>query len=125
MNGYYKGIGRYIQHDSYSYQKVTAKYLGHRQYEVTVSEILVTKKEKGKVEEKTVRNTKTVFSKPTILSSLFAGEALDESYRKRIFEIEEQFKLYDFDQIDYFDISKALEEEAKNVDRFLPPLYMF
>ena len=69
-------------------QKVTAKYLGHRQYEVMVSEILVTKNKKGEEIRETIRNTRTVFSEPTFLSSFLAGETLVESYKRRIVEID-------------------------------------
>lgn len=106
-------------------EKVTAKYLGHRQYEVTVSEIAVTKNGKWVEARETVRKGKEIFYPPTLLSSFLTGEALDESYRKRLYEIEEKFKLYDFDKINIFDISEALENAAREVDRVLPPLYMF
>ncbi len=100
-------------------QKVTAKYLGHRQYEVMVSEILVTKNKKGEEIRETIRNTRTVFSEPTFLSSFLAGETLVESYKRRIVEIDEEFKLYDFNMISISDISTALQYAAKRVDRVL------
>lgn len=106
-------------------QKVTAKYLGHRQYEVTVSEISVTKNEKGEEIRETIRNTRTVFSEPTFLSSFLAGETLAESYKRRIVEIDEEFKLYDFNKISISDISTALQYAAKRVDRVLQQPYIF
>ncbi len=106
-------------------QKVTAKYLGHRQYEVTVSEISVTKNEKGEEIRETVRNAKTLFSEPTILSSLFAGETLVESYRRRLFEIDEEFKLYDFANFSLHSIEEALQQAAKKADRVFTQPYIF
>lgn len=100
-------------------QKVTAKYLGHRKYEVIVSEISVTKNKKGEEIRETIRNTRTVFSEPTFLSSFLAGETLVESYKRRIVEIDEEFKLYDFNMISISDISTALQYAAKRVDRVL------
>lgn len=105
-------------------EKVTAKYIGHRQYEVTVSEISVTKNEKGKEIRETVKNTRTVFSEPTLLSSFLAGETLAESCRRRILEIEEEFKLYDFDKFSLHSIVEALDRAARKVDRVLPQPYM-
>lgn len=100
-------------------QKVTAKYLGHRKYEVIVSEISVTKNKKGEEIRETIRNTRTVFSEPTFLSSFLAGETLVESYKRIIVEIDEEFKLYDFNMISISDISTALQYAAKRVDRVL------
>lgn len=103
-------------------QKVTAKYLGHRQYEVTAYEISVTKNEKRWGMSETVRKAKTVFTAPTLVSSFFAGESLLKSYKRRIVKIDEEFKLYDFDKISINDISIALQEAAKKADRILPRL---
>lgn len=105
--------------------KVTAKYIGHRQYEVTISEISVTKNEKGKEIREMVKNTRTVFSEPTLSSSFLAGETLAESCRRRILEIEEEFKLYDFNNFSLHSIVEALDRAARKVDRVLPQPYMF
>lgn len=106
-------------------EKVTAKYLGHRNYEVTVSEIEVTKNGKGEETRKTVRNASTVFTEPTILSSFLVGETLVESYRRKIFKLDEEFKLYDFNNLSIHDISDALAQAAKKVDRVLPQPYIY
>lgn len=105
-------------------EKVTAKYIGHRQYEVTVFEIAVTKNEKGEEIRETVRNARTVFSEPTLLSSFLAGETLSESYGRRIFKIDKEFKFYDFDKFSLHSIVEALERAAQKADRVLPQPYM-
>lgn len=104
---------------------VTAKYLGYRQYEVTVSEIEVTKKGKGEEIRKTLRNAKAVFVEPTILSSFFAGETLVESYKRGIFKLDEEFKLYDFNNYSLHSIEEALRQAAEKADRVLPQPYVF
>lgn len=48
-------------------EKVTAKYLGHRQYEVTAQEVLVTQNEKGEEKRQVVRQVTETFDEPTIL----------------------------------------------------------
>lgn len=106
-------------------EKVTAKYLGHRQYEVTVSEIEVTKNGKGEEIRETVRSVNEVFVEPTILSSFLAGETLVESYRRRIFKIDEEFKLYDFEKYSLHSIEEALRQAAEKADRVLPQPYVF
>lgn len=105
-------------------EKVTAKYIGHRQYEVTVSEISVTKNKKGEEIRETVRNARTVFSEPTLLSSFHAGETLAESCRRRILEIDEEFKLYDFNKFSLHSIVEALDRAAQKADRVLTQPYM-
>lgn len=106
-------------------EKVTAKYLGHRQYEVIVSEIAVTKNEKGEEIRETVRKARTLFSEPTLWLSFWTGETLAELCRRRILEIDEEFKLYDFDKLGLHSIVEALQLAAQKVDRVLPQPYMF
>lgn len=98
-------------------EKVTAKYLGHRQYEVTVSEIEVTKNGKGEEIRETVRSVNEVFVEPTILSSFLAGERLMESCGRRIIEIDEKFQLNGFENYSLYDLEEALRQAAKKANR--------
>ncbi len=86
-------------------EQVTAKYIGHRQYEITVSEILVTESKGAKQERRKVREIKRVFVEPTIWASFLAGESLTKLCRRRIVAIDEELKLYDFNKIGIKDIS--------------------
>ncbi len=103
-------------------EQVTAKYIGHRQYEVKASEILVTETKGAKQERKEVREIKRLFVEPTAWTAFLAGETLQELCRRRITAIDEELKLYDFNKISIKDISYALQREAQLVGRFLPQI---
>lgn len=104
---------------------VTAKYLGHRNYDVTVSEIEVTKNGKGEEIRETVRSAKELFTEPTLLSAFFAGETLEELYGRRMVEIDEKFKLNDFDKCSILDIAEALHQAAEKAYRVLSVPYIY
>lgn len=105
-------------------EQVIVKYIGHRQYEVTASEILVTESKGEKPRRKQVREIQRLFTEPTIWTSFLEGESLAELCRRRIVAIDEEFKLYDFDKINVKDISDALQREAQLVGRVLPQFFV-
>lgn len=101
-------------------EQVVARYLGHRQYEVTAQEVLVTKNEKGEDRREVVRQVTSLFDEPTILDLFFDNLksflTLDEMrsflelYEANLAFVVETFNICDFDKISNNDVRKAVEK---------------
>lgn len=103
-------------------EQAVARYLGHRQYEVTAQEVLVTKNAKGEEERKVVRQVNSLFNEPTILDLFFDNlksfVTLDEMrsflelYEANLAFVVETFNIHDFDKITTHDVKEAVEKAA-------------